>query len=82
MEGALHFGGTTPQHVAANSAWISEDTFMAQLYLYETPFSQTITCRFEGARLFYDLKVSVGLGLLERPQLVGILDDIAMMVSR
>jgi len=58
--------------VVASGVWTAEDTFTLTLCLYETPFISTITCRFEGDRLFYDFKVNVSFGPLERPQLVGI----------
>jgi hypothetical protein len=65
-------GVSTPQRVVASGVWTAEDTFKLTLCQYETPFILTITCRFEGDRLFYDFKVNVSFGPLEHPQLVGI----------
>jgi hypothetical protein len=71
QEGVAFLGGSIPQRVVASGAWTSEDTFTLTLCQYETPFILTITCRFEGDKLFYDFKVNVSFGPLERPQLVG-----------
>ncbi len=71
-EGTTVLGALTPQHVAASGVWISKDTFMLTLCQYETPFITTITCRFEGDRLFYESKVNVSFGPLKSPQIIGI----------
>ena len=72
QEGVSPLGGATPQRVVASGVWVSEDTFSLTLCQYETPFILTITCHFEGDKVFYDFKVNVSFGPLERPQLVGI----------
>jgi len=72
QEGVSFLGGLIPQRVATSGVWTTNDTFMLTLCQYETPFILTITCRFEGDRLFYDFKFNVSFGPLERPQLVGI----------
>ncbi len=74
QEGVAFLGATTPQHVAASGVWTTEDTFTLTLCQYETPFIITITCRFEGDRLFYDFKLNVSFGPLEHPQLIGIVE--------
>jgi CubicO group peptidase (beta-lactamase class C family) len=71
QEGITVLGGPAPQPVVASGVWTTEDTFTLTLSQYETPFILTITCRFEGDKLFYDSKVNVSFGPLERPQLVG-----------
>ena len=71
-EGVAVLGAPTPQRVVASGVWTAEDTFTLTVCQYETPFILTITCRFEGDRLFYDFKNNVSFGPLERPQLVGI----------
>jgi CubicO group peptidase (beta-lactamase class C family) len=70
-EGNSFLGGLTPQSVAASGVWTAEDTFTMTWCYYETPFIHTITCRFEGDRLFYDCRANVAFGAVERPQLVG-----------
>jgi hypothetical protein len=72
QEGIAVLGAATPQRVAASGVWTTDDTFTLTLCQYETPFILTITCRFEGDKLFYDFKVNVAFGPLERPQLVGL----------
>jgi CubicO group peptidase (beta-lactamase class C family) len=71
VEGSAVLGSLSPQPVAANGVWKAEDTFELTLCQYETPFIATLTCRFKGKKLFYDLKFNVAFGPTERPQLVG-----------
>jgi len=71
VEGIATLGGPVPQPVAASGVWKAEDTFELTLCQYETPFLATVTCRFKGAKLFYDFKANVALRPTERPQLVG-----------
>jgi hypothetical protein len=58
--------------VAGSGVWTAEDTFTLTLCQYETPFILTITCRFEGDKLFYNLKQNVSFGTTEFSQLIGI----------
>ncbi len=56
---------------AASGAWTAEDTYMMKICLYETPFCPTITCQFVDEQLIYSLRMNVGFGPTQRPQLVG-----------
>jgi hypothetical protein len=56
--------------VAASGCWTGEDTFTLTVCQYETPFIQTIACRFDEDRLFYDFKSNVAFGPTEQPQLI------------
>jgi CubicO group peptidase (beta-lactamase class C family) len=71
VEGIAALGAQAPVCVAASGAWKSEDTFELTLCQYETPFTATLSCRFEGDRLFFDFKANVSFGPTERPQLIG-----------
>jgi CubicO group peptidase (beta-lactamase class C family) len=71
VEGITALGAQAPVRVAASGAWKSEDTFELTLCQYETPFTATLTCHFEGDQLFYDFKANVSFGPTERPQLIG-----------
>ncbi len=71
VEGVAVLGGHVPQKVVTSGVWKAEDTFELTLCAYETPFTATITCRFDGDKLFYDFKSNVSFGPSERPQLVG-----------
>ena len=71
QEGIAVLGAVIPRRVVASGVWTREDTFIMTMCQYETPFILTITCRFEGDKLFYDFKVNVSFGPLENPQLVG-----------
>jgi len=72
QEGETVFGESKPQRVAASAVWTADDTLSLTLCTYETPFINTITCRFDDDRLFYDFKVNVSFGPLDRPQIIGI----------
>jgi len=61
----------TPWPVAASGAWTDDQTYVAQLWWYETPFKRTLTCRFEGDRLRVEQQVNVAFGPTERPLLNG-----------
>jgi CubicO group peptidase (beta-lactamase class C family) len=71
VEGIAALGAPSPRSVAASGVWKAEDIFELTICQYETPYVATITCRFEGDKLFYDFKVNVAFGPTERPQLVG-----------
>lgn len=64
----------TARPVSASGAWTDEDTYVMRLCFTETPFSPTVTCRFEGdgkdSRLLLDYCANVAFGPRERPQLV------------
>ncbi len=60
-----------PQRVVTSGVWTSDDSFTLTMCRYETPTITTITCRFNGDKLFYDSKDNVSFGPLEQPQLVG-----------
>jgi CubicO group peptidase (beta-lactamase class C family) len=59
-------GSTTlfgePSNIAASGVWTSDDTFLVTLRFYETPFVNTIPCRFEGDHLIIDASVNVSFG--------------------
>jgi CubicO group peptidase (beta-lactamase class C family) len=59
--------------VASSGAWTADDTYTARLCAYETPFVATLTLRFEGDHLLFDVDYNVALGRTptHRPQLVG-----------
>jgi CubicO group peptidase (beta-lactamase class C family) len=76
VESTAVIGGPIPKPVAASGVWTAEDTFELTLCFYETPFIvipfiATLTCRFQGKKLFYDFKANLAIGPTERPQLVG-----------
>lgn len=60
-----------PRPVAASGAWTAPDTYAMRLCFYETPHCATVTCRFDGDRLFYNARLNVSFGPTEFPQLVG-----------
>jgi len=65
----IHNRGTLP--LVASGAWAASDTYVAKLYFYQTPFSETITCQFVQDQILYRAQRNVGFGPTEQPQLVG-----------
>jgi len=57
--------------VAASGAWSADDTFVAKLAFFLTPFCQTFTGRFKGDQLLLDSRWNVGFGPTEGPRLIG-----------
>ncbi|TAK21341.1 MAG: class C beta-lactamase-related serine hydrolase [Chloroflexota bacterium] len=60
-----------PERVAASGAWIDDRTYVAQICWYETPYLQTLTCRFDGADIAIERRVNVSFGPLILPTLTG-----------
>ncbi|MBC8076917.1 MAG: serine hydrolase [Chloroflexales bacterium] len=63
--------GRAPRPVAARGVWASDDTYVAALCFYETPYCATLTCRFAGATLRYNFRANVSFGPPQRPELLG-----------
>lgn len=57
--------------IAASGAWTADDVFTVKLALYETPFSSTLSFRFDGDRLLLDAEHNVAFGPTRLPQLAG-----------
>jgi hypothetical protein len=57
--------------VAASGAWTGDSVFALKLALYQTPYSETLTFRFDGDRLVLDREYNVSFGTTTQPQLVG-----------
>jgi CubicO group peptidase (beta-lactamase class C family) len=63
------FSGAWP--VGAACTWTAEDTFLVTAQLYETPFSYTMTCKFDGSEVTVDVSYNVAFGPVQNPTLVG-----------
>jgi CubicO group peptidase (beta-lactamase class C family) len=74
LSGSRILGQMVATSVAAAGTWAAQDTFVLTLCQYETPYLLTLTCRFEGEKLYCDLKVNVSFGPTALPQLVGDLE--------
>jgi CubicO group peptidase (beta-lactamase class C family) len=71
VKGTIPFGDDPAARIAASGAWTDADTYTAKLCFYETPFIQTVTCKFSGDQFTLSRKMNVGFGPTERPALVG-----------
>ena len=71
LRGSAAFERPEVFNVAASGAWTDEQTYVAQLWWYETPFARTLTCHFDGDRLIVQQQANVSFGPTERPQLEG-----------
>lgn len=57
--------------VAAAGTWSADDTYVAQLRFYGSPFTRTMTFRFADGTVTVDARLNVSFGPLEQPQMVG-----------
>jgi CubicO group peptidase (beta-lactamase class C family) len=65
-------GSGDPLPIAASGAWLDEQSYLARLRWYHTPFELALTCRFDGDLVTIDQKPNVGFPAdLERPPLEG-----------
>ncbi len=75
QKGQTRFGQApwqrTPQPVVAGGSWMADDTYVARLLFYTTPFGPILTLRFAGDQIFVDYHANVNFGPLDMPQLVG-----------
>ena len=64
---------TVPTHplLAVAGAWTADDLFTLKLLLYETPYHDIVTLRFDGDRLLLDAEHHVSFGPAKEPQLIG-----------
>ena len=58
--------------VAASGAWTRDSVFTLKLALYQTPYGETLTFRFDGDRVVLDREYNVSFGPTTQPQLVGL----------
>ena len=71
VESVFCFGAPRPAPVAASGAWTSDGTFVLTICYYETPFTATLICRFDGGQVHIDQKINVAFGPTEHPPLIG-----------
>jgi CubicO group peptidase (beta-lactamase class C family) len=57
--------------IAARGAWTDPDTYTMKVCYLETPYVESITCRFSGEEVTVSRKLNVSFGPAERPTLVG-----------
>jgi hypothetical protein len=65
------FGDAPEQPLAASGAWTSDDTYVAKICYYETPFSRRVTLKFSNDQLQYESESNVGFGSGRTPRLLG-----------
>ena len=65
------FGSFSEQPLAASGAWTGDDTYVAKICLYETPFIFTAHLKFSGDEVRCDVEANIGFGPLKQAQLVG-----------
>lgn len=69
-KGQLAWGMLAQQPAAAAGAW-QNDTFVAKLCFYETPFIVTIRLKFSGDKVTLQSETNVGFGPTRQSELVG-----------
>jgi CubicO group peptidase (beta-lactamase class C family) len=73
--GSAPFRDERASPIAASGAWTDAETYQFQIRYLETPFCGTTTLRFIEGIVLYQLKMNVGFGPTELPQLVGRLES-------
>jgi CubicO group peptidase (beta-lactamase class C family) len=68
-KGRLALDGDPERAMAATGAWISEDTYLARICFYETPFIATLKLKFTDEKLVRDFEQNVGFGPTKQPTL-------------
>jgi CubicO group peptidase (beta-lactamase class C family) len=63
--------GPVPNAVVASGAWTAEDTYIAELWWYQTPFRRTLSCRFTGNGVLLEQRANLSFGSTARPTLEG-----------
>ena len=58
-------------NVASGGTWKDENTFMAVVRFYESPFTMTMTLTFEGDDVKVDTQINVSFGENAFPTLIG-----------
>jgi CubicO group peptidase (beta-lactamase class C family) len=71
QKGRIAWDPLPEQPAAASGAWTENDTFIAKLCFYETPFVITVTLSFSGKELRYNAEANVGFGPTKETELVG-----------
>jgi hypothetical protein len=71
VKGVAARGNTPSGKVAVRGAWKDPDTYTLKLCYYETPFIDTIACKFSGDQVTVNIKANVGFGPTEHPPLIG-----------
>ena len=65
------WGKLAEQPVAASGAWTSENSYVAKLCFYETPYISTVTFKFSGDEVTVSSETNVGFGATREQPLVG-----------
>jgi hypothetical protein len=71
LEGTMADERGIERRYVASGGWIAEDTYHALFVLYQAPFCWTVTARFEGDRISYQLRTNVSFGPTVPPPLTG-----------
>jgi CubicO group peptidase (beta-lactamase class C family) len=72
MKGVTAEGSGMPKgRVAARGAWTADDTYTLKICFVETPYIETVACRFSGDEVSVSRSLNVSFGPTERPTLVG-----------
>jgi CubicO group peptidase (beta-lactamase class C family) len=65
------FPATTEEAAGTKGVWTDDSTYVITIAFVETPYVETITCKFAGDQVTLNRKLNVGFGPTERPALTG-----------
>ncbi len=70
-KGRAAWGRLSEQPAAASGAWTADDTIVAKICFYETPFITTLRLKFTGAEVRVEPEMNVGFGPTKESALTG-----------
>jgi len=71
VKGTIDYIISTEQPEAASGAWTSDDTYVAKICFYETPYIVRFRLKFSGDQLIFDAETNVGFEKNQQRHLVG-----------
>jgi CubicO group peptidase (beta-lactamase class C family) len=71
LDGTFSMNADSPQQVAMSGRWEAQDQFELTVCWYETPFISTLSFKFEGEKVTYQVKNNVSFGSQEKPEITG-----------
>ena len=72
VRGTISLDGGAVVPVAASGAWTDDNTYVASVCAYQTPFHSRLTLAFAADRLLWDREENVSFGPRKYPQLTGL----------
>jgi CubicO group peptidase (beta-lactamase class C family) len=70
-KGRMAYGTLREQLAAGSGGWENNDTYLAKICFYQTPFMLSLRLHFRGDQVVLESDYNVSLGQAKQPQLIG-----------